>query len=214
MQKGTPTMLIIGLTGPSGAGKGLFSQIMREKYSIDSIDADEVYHALLIPPSPCLDQLCERFGKEILSPDGTLDRSALARIVFSPEDTSERENRINDLNAITHRFVVKEIERLLTETEKKGTRCVILDAPTLYESGLDKRCGLLVTVTADKETRVSRITERDRLSEEAARLRIRGQKNGDFYESRADTVLYNDGTPEEFERTVSAFYDAYVSPHL
>lgn len=207
-------MLIIGLTGPSGAGKGLFCHIMQEKYGIDSINADKVYHALLIPPSPCLDRLCERFGKEILLPDGTLDRRALARIVFSPEDTSEREKRIDDLNAITHRYVVKEIERLLAEAEKKGARCVVLDAPALYESGLDKRCGLLVTVTADKETRVSRITERDGLSEEAARLRIRGQKDGGFYESRADAVLYNDGTPEEFDRTVSAFYDAYVSPRL
>ena len=214
MQEKASTMLIIGLTGPSGAGKGLFSQIMQKKYGIDSIDADEVYHALLIPPSPCLDQLCERFGKEILSPSGMLDRPTLARIVFSPEDASKREKQINDLNAITHRFVLAEIERLLFEAEKKGVRCVILDAPALYESGADKMCELLVTVTADKDTRVSRITERDGLPEEAARFRIRGQKDDGFYKRRADAVLYNDGTPEEFDRTVSMFYDTYVSPRL
>ena len=78
-------MLLIGLTGPSGAGKGLFCKVLKE-YGIESIDADAVYHSLLIPPSPCLDALCNAFGKDILNQDQTLNRRRLADIVFSSED--------------------------------------------------------------------------------------------------------------------------------
>ena len=207
-------MLVIGLTGPSGAGKGLFSRVMLEKYGVRSIDADAVYHDLLVPPSPCLDALVARFGREILRADGTLDRPALARLVFSPENEEERDARIASLNRITHGYVLREIERLLDAEEGCGARCVILDAPALYESGADARCDVVITVTADAETRVGRITARDGISEEAARLRVRGQRDDAFYASRADAVLRNDGTPEEFSRRVAALYESLVLPRL
>ena len=75
-------MLVIGLTGPSGAGKGLVSQAFAS-YGSKIIDADAVYHALLLPPSPCLDELTAAFGAHILRPDGRLNRSVLGNMVFS-----------------------------------------------------------------------------------------------------------------------------------
>ncbi|MBR2907616.1 MAG: dephospho-CoA kinase [Clostridia bacterium] len=207
-------MLLIGLTGPSGAGKGLFCHVMRERYGIRSIDADEVYHTLITPPSPCLDALTEAFGREILSESGALDRKALAGIVFSPEDGAERERRISLLNSVTHRFVLERTRELLRAAEEGGASAMILDAPALYESGADAWCDLIVAVTADRDTRVDRITERDHITRDAASLRVRGQHPDAFYERRATAILHNDGSPREFEAAVTAFYGAHVLPRL
>lgn len=207
-------MLLIGLTGPSGAGKGLFCSVMHERYHIPSIDADAVYHALLLPPSPCLDALSGAFGREILSPNGSLDRKALARLVFSPEDSDLREARISQLNAVTHHFVLERIRELLKSAEEKGETAMILDAPALYESGADAWCDLIVAVTADRETRIDRIVGRDRIPKDAAALRVRGQHPDAFYQEKADAVLRNDGSEDAFSAAVSAFYDAHVLPRL
>ena len=101
-------MLVIGLTGPSGAGKGEVSRMLLA-LGIPVIDADEVYHALLVPPSPCLDAIASAFGKQVLRADGTLDRKALSAIVFS--DAAQLQN----LNRITHGFVMERIRQELEE---------------------------------------------------------------------------------------------------
>ena len=97
-------MKVLGLTGPTGAGKGTVAAVFAELYGIPSIDTDAVYHELLIPPSPCLDELVTAFGAEILRRDGTLDRPALSRIVFS--DLSGEKQKL--LNGITHKYVLDE----------------------------------------------------------------------------------------------------------
>ncbi len=102
-------MKIIGLTGPSGAGKGEVGAILRER-GIPVIDTDRVYHELLVPPSPCLDALVEAFGCDILASDGALDRAALASLVFA--DTDEAHARHETLNRITHRFVAARASEL------------------------------------------------------------------------------------------------------
>lgn len=207
-------MLTIGLTGPSGAGKGIFCRVMLERYGIRSIDADEVYHTLLTPPSPCLDALTEAFGRDILKPDGSLDRPALARIVFSPEDKTKRDELVSRLNKVTHHFVLERARELLREAEENGASAMILDAPALYESGADAWCDLVVTVIADRNTRIARITARDGISVSAAALRVRGQQPDTFYEERADAVLYNNRTEAELSDAISAFYESRVLPLL
>lgn len=207
-------MLLIGLTGPSGAGKGAFCRILLDKYGIPSIDADALYHALLVPPSPCLDVLANVFGGEILNPDGTLNRKALASIVFSSGEEAVRQKRIEELNSITHHFVLNRTDALLREMEASGVKAAIFDAPALYESGADQWCHLLVTVLADKETRIQRITERDGLTREAAEMRVRAQHPDEFYTKNAHAVLLNNGTPAEFEAAVSAFYKKNLQSRL
>lgn len=207
-------MLLIGLTGPSGAGKGLFCRILLDRYGIGSIDADAVYHALLVPPSPCLDALCETFGEEILREDGTLDRKKLASIVFSPEDATVRNARIEKLNTITHHFVLDRCDEILKKAARDGKAAMILDAPALFEAGADRRCDLLVAVTADRDVRIARITARDGISEEAAVMRVRSQHDNAFYESRVHAVLRNNGTEEDFTAAVSDFYDTHLKERL
>lgn len=207
-------MLLIGLTGPSGSGKGAFSRILHEEYGIPSIDADAVYHTLLIPPSPCLDALADAFGGEILNPDGTLDRKRLASIVFSPTDPAVKAERIGKLNRVTHHFVLDRTRELLQVEESRGTPAVVFDAPALYESGADKWCDLIVAVTADKEIRTDRIIARDRITKEAAQQRIAAQPPDSFYTEKATSVLQNNSTEEAFRAEVKDFYRSVLSPRL
>ncbi len=187
-------MKIIGLTGPSGSGKSFFCELLAKR-GVASIDADRVYHSMLVPPSHCLDALAERFGKGILRADGTLDRSALSAIVFAPGAEAE----LADLNSITLKLVIEKIKLMIAELEKSGVAAVIVDAPTLFESGFDRDCDLTVAIIADRELRIERIMHRDRITHERAEARINAQKSDDFYKAHCDTVIYNDQNAEHLE---------------
>ena len=181
-------MLIIGLTGPSGSGKTTLCDIAK-KMNIESIDADKVYHALLIPPSPCLDEIAENFGGGILLSNGMLDRAALGKIVFG-DGSGEK---LSLLNRITHKYVKARFRELLSEFESKGEKTVIVDAPTLFESGFDSECGVTIALLADGDLRRKRIISRDSLSDEGADARLSAQKSDEFFAERADYTLYNNG---------------------
>ncbi len=187
------TATVIGLTGPTGAGKGVVSGICR-RWGIPSIDTDAVYHALLNPPSACLDELVSAFGTGICNPDGTLNRPALAAIVFAPDAG----DRLERLNRITHHFVLDRVRALCREYGEAGAPAVLVDAPLLYESGFDAECDRVLAVLAAPDTRLCRIMARDGISMDAALARLRAQKPDSFY-GRADGVLHNDGTPDELE---------------
>ena len=185
---------IIGLSGPSGSGKGALCSILAD-HGIPSIDADAVYHSLLIPPSPCLDAICECFGRSILKEDGTLNRPDLAKIVFAPG----AEDKLSTLNKITHKFVVEKIHGLLNELSGNGVRAAVIDAPALFEAEIDKECDLVVCIIADKESRAKRIIKRDGISNDAAKQRINAQKPDDFYIQRSDFVIHNSGSLDELK---------------
>ncbi len=185
-------MIIIGLTGPSGSGKGWVSAILK-KYNIPSIDTDAVYHDLLIPPSPCLDELCVAFGNDILE-NGQLNRPALASIVFSNKE------KLDLLNKITHKYVLNKADSLLSEYEKAGYRATIVDAPALYEAAYDQKCDFVIAVAASKQLRLKRIMRRDNITEEAALRRISAQHDDSFYSSRAKYTVTNDNNEEKLAR--------------
>ncbi len=200
-------MLTVGLTGPSGAGKGHVASLFAH-CGVPSIDTDAVYHALLIPPSPCLDELVTRFGADILSPDGTLDRAALAAVVFAPGHEAE----LLALNAITHRHVLDEVRRLLEMYHREGTAAVLVDAPQLFESGFDAECDCVLAVLAPRALCLSRIMERDGLSLARATARQEAQKSDDFFTARADAVLMNDGM-RPLDADVRALLDRWEVPY-
>ena len=192
-------MLTIGLTGPSGAGKGVVGAVLAS-HGIPSIDTDRVYHKLLVPPSACLDALVGRFGKGILSPDGTLDRRALASIVFA----EGREDDHRALNEITHAFVLDEVRRMVRIYASEGSSlaAVAVDAPLLFESGYADECDVTLAVLADRDLRRERIMVRDGLPSEAADARLNAQKPDEFYTERADYVIRNDGDIDLVRRDV------------
>ena len=183
-------MKIIGLTGPSGSGKSSCYSFF-DKFNIPCIDADDVYHKLLIPPSECVNELISEFTSEILI-DGKVDRKKLSQIVFF--DSSGK--RLERLNEITHKFVKKEITKILDEYKSQGKKAVVIDAPLLFESGLNKQCDITLAIVAEEKTRIDRIISRDSLPFDLAKARTDAQKSLDFYESRATYTITNNSTIE------------------
>ena len=190
-------MKVIGLTGPSGAGKGSIASLFAS-YGVPSIDTDAVYRALLIPPSPCLLELRERFGDEILSEDGTLNRPALAARVFAPG----QEEELRDLNRISHRYVLEEVRRRLVCCETEGAPAVLVDAPQLFESGFDAECHRILAILAPRDLRLARIMERDSLDLPRAEARLNAAHPDEFFRTHADAVLVNDKALSDLRKDV------------
>ena len=184
----THKLRVIGLTGPSGAGKSTVASLLAER-GIPVIDADAVYHDLLIPPSACLDALSAAFTPVILAPDGSLDRTALAALVFEDSDTGRQKKEL--LNAITHRFIIEKTNQLLASYRADGASAVVIDAPLLIEAGMHRDCDFNVCVLAPKEVRLRRLMARDGKDAASILARIHAQPDDDFYRSNTDAVIFN-----------------------
>lgn len=179
-------MVILGLTGPTGAGKGFVSQSLAEK-GFAVVDADRVAHAVMAPDSSCVAAIAHTFGKDVLCPNGSLNRKALGAIAFSDPE------KLKTLNALSHPPILARLQAELTALAAAGFPAAVLDAPTLLESGADKLCDRIAVVTADARLRLTRIMERDGLDQKHALQRIQAQPDASFYTAHADFVLENDG---------------------
>jgi len=190
-------MKVIGITGPSGSGKGFVSNIMA-KYGIHIINADVVYHEIVTPPSKCLYELAEHYGKQIIQCDGTLNRAILSDLVFGEENKCELEK----LNAITHKYVVQSVRERVSDLREQGAEVCVIDAPLLIEAGLSRDCDFTLSVLADADTRIKRISLRDGIDAQTAQKRISSQKLDLFYAENTDSVLYNNGDKHTVEAQV------------
>ena len=173
---------LVGLTGKTGAGKSTVSKYLQEKGAY-IIDGDIVARQVLTEDKNLIPRLCEAFG-DILTTDGTLDRKALARAAFSaPESTAL-------LNSLMHpainSFIRKQAEKAFEDSD-----VVVVDAAAIIESGFADECDILLVAHAPVEVRKSRVMARDNISESDALVRINGQKEDDFYLSRADYIIRN-----------------------
>ncbi len=191
-------MFVIGLTGPSGAGKGEVSAIFCE-LGCAVINADDVYHELLIPPSECLDELVANFGDGILDPSGGLCRHALSVKVFGDENRE----KLLLLNRIAHKHVAEKIRSVRLELSNSGTKACVIDAPLLIEAKMTEECDIVISVLADKDIRADRICKRDGISKESAYLRINSQKDDGFYIRNSDKVIYNNGALSDLKSEVA-----------
>lgn len=183
----------IGLTGPTGSGKTTVLRAL-EKLGIAILDADVIYYDLLRRDADLNARLVERFGAGILNEQGEVERKQLGAIVFGDPAA------LLDLNALTHGFVRREVDRLARLAQTEGRPAVAVDAIALVESGMADDCDCVVAVLAPQEVRIQRIMARDGISEDYARSRVTAQQPDAFYQQHSDLVLYNDGseTPEAF----------------
>lgn len=181
-------MLIIGITGPSGSGKGAASSYLYSK-GAKIIDADAVYHSLITPPSPCIDELVSVFGKGILLDDGGIDRKSLSRLVFGEEN----KEKLSLLNKITHKYIIERINEMLSNYKNAGVSACVIDAPLLIEASIHEDCDFTIAVLAQKGTRIERIMQRDGIDRQTAERRVSSQKPDEFYKGNTDEVVYNDG---------------------
>lgn len=184
-------LLVVGLTGPTGAGKSELTAILRER-RIPVVDTDQLAREVVEPGQPCLEALVEAFSSAILLPDGRLDRKTLAARAFATPETTKL------LNDRTHPYIIDRTRVILKELAAAGERLAVVDAPLLFESGMDALCDRTVAVTAPAERRRARILQRDGLSVEQAERRMAAQQPEAFYTSRADEVLCNDGSLADF----------------
>ncbi len=174
---------LVGLTGKTGAGKSTVSAFLKEKGAY-IIDGDIVARNVLVENSDLLNKLSEEFGEGILNPNGALNRLALAKVAFSTPEKTEK------LNSIMHPAINASI---FAEAEKAFLNydVVIVDAAAIIESGFTEKSDYLIVVHAPLEIRKERIIKRDGLSEADADVRINGQKEDDFYLSKADFIFNN-----------------------
>ncbi len=176
---------IVGLTGPTGSGKTTLSKLAQEM-GIEVINCDLYARKATESGSAGLCALVQTFGEEILLPDGTLCRKTLARKAFSNKENIE----------LLNKTLLPFISELILSDIK--TKKVLLDAPTLFESGMNEICYKTIAVLSDEKIRVKRITERDSISLDDALLRINAGKSDEFFINNADYVIYNNDKENDF----------------
>ena len=190
-------MKLIGLTGTTGSGKGYVSAVFSEM-GISSIDTDAIVHRMYREDRECIAKLQEAFG-EITVEDGSVDRKKLASIVFADKEKLEM------LNSIVHRMVRREVDRICLAKKQEGCSLLLLDAPLLYEAGMEDLCHRVIAVTAPESIRLQRICARDRINLEAAEQRMKNQHSDAYFAEKADFVICNDGktsVPNQVEQII------------
>ena len=191
----------IGLTGGIGSGKSTASAYLREK-GIKIIDADELSRQMTAKDGPALPAIREAFGDEFFSSKGELDRKALGAVVFA--DAGQRQK----LEQIVTKAVIERSKELLAEAEAGGCDdLVILDAPLLFECGLQDYMDENWLVAANEDVVVARVMERDGLSEELARDRINSQMPLEDKKKIADKVIANNAGLEELYAQIDSLLD-------
>jgi len=183
---------VVGLTGQTGAGKSTVSGIF-VRHGFQHIDADKISREVVEPGKPCLDELFDYFGEKIRNPDGTLNRKALAEIVFTDR------KKLESLDSICYPFITEEILRRISAYAEDGSQFVLLDAPTLFESRASDFCDMIISVLAPPEIRLTRIIERDGLTEQAALNRMNAQLEEQFFIRHSDYVIRNQDTLEQLK---------------
>lgn len=188
-------MKVVGLTGGIASGKSFVAEILASSGAV-VIDADILARRVVEPGEPAYQAVVRRFGDGILRPDGSLDRKALGRIVFS-DGVARRE-----LEAMIHPAVAELCGRRLAEERRKGTRVVFYVVPLLFEAGLESMMDEIWVVSVDEETELARLMKRDGSDREEALRKIAAQMRMEEKVARADVVIDNSGAPEETERAV------------
>jgi len=192
----------IGITGNIATGKNLVAKYF-EELGAYIIDADEVYHKLIYPGKPLWRKLVEEFGSTIIHPQGMIDRKRLGDIVFNNKEALKK------LNTITHKEIIKELEKEAKKYEKEY-KIVGINAALLIEAGAQKLVDKIIVVWTDEDTQIKRLTKRDNISEEEARKRIKAQMPLSEKLKYGDYIINNNGTPEQTKKQVERIYKELI----
>ena len=176
--------MIIGLTGSIASGKSTVANMLKEM-NFPIVDADQVARVVVEPGKPALQEIVKQFGEDILLEDGNLNRQKLGGIIF--HNPSKRAV----LNDIMHPAIRKEMLSQRDFWVEQGAKVVIMDIPLLFESKLQHFVEKILVVSVLEDTQLTRLMERNQLSEEDAKARISSQLPLSVKEAGADVVIYN-----------------------
>ncbi len=182
--------IVIGLTGPTGSGKSIASRLA-DDFGFQVIDCDKTAREVTVKGTKGLKALASAFGEGILLPDGALNRKALAAAAFKDKESTE----------LLNKTILPYIAEIVIK--QAAGRDTLLDAPTLFESGINKICDKTIAISADRDIRLKRIIARDNLTLKEAETRINAGKDEEFYRQRADYFLYNNGDEKAFLKRFS-----------
>lgn len=194
-------MLLIGLTGNIASGKSTVSHLLAAK-GATIIDADVLARQAVEEGTPAYRDIVERWGSDVLSADGFLDRGALRRRVFQDVDELE------ELNRIVHPEVARLRDTLVSEARERGDRLVVCDIPLLFEKHLVDEFDRVVLVDAPRPMRLERLVRTRGLSETEGMDMIAAQMPADLKRARADFVIDNTGSLAELEARVDEVWAA------
>lgn len=194
--------LVIGLTGMSGAGKNTVAAVFAS-LGATVVDCDAIARKALAD-SDVKASLTETFGDGILTETGDVHRGRLAALAFADEASTQK------LNNMTHPYILEETKRQVEAV----SAVAVIDAPLLFQSGLDRLCQTTVAVISDRETRFSRILARDGLTREAAEARLSAQTGMDDLLFQADVTIENgSGVTEDELKAVAAMVYTNILSH-
>ena len=190
-------MITLGITGRSGCGKSTVTAVFAAK-GVPLADADQISREILLPGSPLLPRLAQRFGADILHPDGSLDRRLLAvRAIATPEGKAA-------LDGMTHTEILGRIRAAKQQAAQEGHRLFVLDGAVIVGTAAQQECDRLCVVTAPFATSVARIVARDGISPEMAARRLNAQTPEQTLTQNADYILCNDGALEQLQAAAAA----------
>ena len=191
----------MGLTGGIASGKSTVSAMLAEKGAF-LVDADVIAREVMLPGHQVLDAVVRRFGKEMLRPDGSLDRARLGAVIF--RDPASR----RDLNGLTHPAIRKEMLRPMEACEsREPDRLIVADIPLLYETGWEKMLDKVLVVYVPRGLQLERLIGRDGLTAEQVESRLQAQMSIEDKRTRADYVIDNSGSLEDTELQLDRLWD-------
>jgi dephospho-CoA kinase len=167
-------MLKVGLTGGIAAGKSVVGE-MFVALGARLVQADRIAHSLMQPGEPVYNEVVRHFGREILNPDGSVNRAKLAEVAFGPGDVpeSQRTSRVEELNRIVHPMVIRSQDEWMQEMGRQDAHAVaIVEAALILEAGAAERFDRLIVVTCTAEQRVARFAVRQKIEAETARKEV------------------------------------------
>jgi dephospho-CoA kinase len=206
-------MLKVGLTGGIASGKSVVGK-MFVALGAYLVQADHIAHELMMPGQPVYDEVIRHFGRDILDPDGNVNRARLAKLAFGsrkPGTKSEPVSRVEELNRIVHPAVIRRQEEWIEDIGRKDPQAIaIVEAALILEAGAGERFDKLIVVTCTEEQRAARFAARQKISLADARQQVRRRMSAQLSDAEkikaADYVIDNSGSLAQTQEQVGRIW--------